>query len=302
VKRALFVLLALLALVTFTLPARAQDARAAELKKKADQLFDDKRYEEAVAAYDEAYAAHANAAVLFNRGRALQFLARYPAALDSIQRFSREAPPDVRARVPGLAALLADLEAHVSTLTIHCEVTGARVLLGGKQIGECPMAAPIQVNAGPQTLEAFAEGYVPFRREIPLAGGAKENVDIVLVQRDAVAILSVTSSVSSTRISVDGTAIGVAPAEAKLPPGEHQVAVDREGYDQASTRVVLRAGERKEISLDPIPKKSGSVLGAWWFWTGVGVVVAAGVTATVIAVSTEKSAPSGNFSPGTVRF
>jgi hypothetical protein len=300
VKRRLVGLCVTIALAAIATSARADDPRAAELKKRADQLFDDKRYEEAVAAYDEAYAATPNAAVLFNRGRALQFLARYPAALDSIQRFSREAPPEVRAKVPGLAELLADLAAHVATVTFKCDVKGARVLVGSRQVGECPIAAPVQVNAGAQAVEAIADGYLPFRRELTLPGGVTTNVDIALVLRDATAQLVVTSRVAQALVSVDGARLGVVPAEGKLSPGEHEVKVERDGYDAASTRVVLRANERKELSLDPA-EHSTSILGRWWFWTGV-VVVAAGVTTTVVALSTEKSAPSGNFSPGKVNF
>ena len=184
-----------MALLVITLPAVARAQAPAtlapyqEMKRRGDDLLDARRFAEALAAYDAAYAADPRPSILYNRGRALEFLARYPEALDSIRRFSREAPPDIRARVPGLAQLLAELEARVSTLTIQCDVAGARVLLSGHQIGICPFAVPISVSAGRHSFEAVAEGYLPYHRELTLPGAASASVRVLLAARDSSALL-----------------------------------------------------------------------------------------------------------------
>jgi hypothetical protein len=157
------------------------------------------------------------------------------------------------------------------------------------------------VNAGQQTAEAFADGYTPFRRDVVLPGGATTPIEIALVARATAAVIVVRSAVAGARVSIDGAPLGVVPAEGTLAPGEHAVTAEHDGFDPATTHVVLRAGDRKELTLDPA-ERSGGVLGKWWFWTGVGVIVAAGVTTTVLALSTERAAPSGNFSPGQVKF
>lgn len=277
----------------------APEVRAGALKAEGDKALDEKRYEDALRAYDAALALGPNLPVLYNRGRALQFLARYAEALEPIETFARDAPPDLRARVPGLPTLLADLRARVTQLTVRCTTAGARVLLDQKQVGTCPMPPDLQVNGGKRVLEAFAEGHFPFRRELDLPGGRRVAVDINLTSREQNALLVVKSAVPGAMVSVDGETVGAAPAEAGVAPGPHRVDVDKDGFESVSTQVVLQRGERKEVSLDP--REKPSILTRWWFWTGAAVVVAGAVT-MVVVLSTERPAGSGDFSPGRVTF
>ena len=136
-RKASVSILVLAAIVCASPAARAQGdaapvapvASSDELKRKGDEALDQKRYEDALGAYEAAYALSPTPVLLYNRGRALQFLARYPEALDMIERFAEKAPPELKARVRGLADLLSDLRSKVSTITVNCETTGARVLV-----------------------------------------------------------------------------------------------------------------------------------------------------------------------------
>jgi len=106
-----------------------------------------------------------------------------------------------------------------------------------------------------------------------------------LASRDSFGFLVVKSTIASSSVSIDGKSIGLVPAEAALSAGTHPVVVSHEGYDDAATQVVLKAGERKELLLDPV--KGTPVTGKWWFWTIIGVVAIGGATAaTVIALGT----------------
>jgi hypothetical protein len=276
-----------------------RESRAAQLKQRGDDLLEAKRFEDAIAAYDAAYALSRNPALLYNRGRALQFLARYPEALDAIEMFARDAPAELRARVPGLEALLAELRAKVSTVVLRCNIDGARVMIANRQVGVTPLAAPLHVSSGANTLDVFADGYFPQHRDVQLAGSSTATLEVTLVSRSTSGLLVVTSGVAATRVVIDQGFVGVVPAEAALSPGTHHVQVEKDGYDAAQTQVVLATGERKELSLDPISRTP--VYAKWWFWTGVGVV-AASAAITFAALTTERGPPSGSFSPGLVRF
>src|SRR6187402_2096748 len=70
----------------------AESARAAELKSQGDDHMRVKRYEDALRAYEEAYALAKDPVLHYNRGRALQFLARYPEALAAFRQFEADAP------------------------------------------------------------------------------------------------------------------------------------------------------------------------------------------------------------------
>ena len=61
----------------------------------------------------------------------------------------------------------------------------------------------------------------------------------------------------------------------------------------------MKVGEKKLVSLTL--SKEASITGKWWFWTGIGVVVAAGALVT-FALFQEKDAPRGDIPPGQVQF
>ena len=279
--------------------AREHDARITELKKAGDAALDTKHYAEALAAYDEAYAIAPNAAFLYNRGRALQFLGRFPEALEAIEAFARDAPTELRDRVPGLPRLLEELRGRVGALVVTTPVDGARVLVNDKQVGITPMASPIGVAAGHLTIEVFAEGYFPMRREVDVPGKGSRAVDFPLVSRDTSGLLVVRSHVTATRIRIDDRMLGLAPVEAGLVAGAHRIVAESDGYDDASTQIVLGAGEKREAWLEPAGRPAFYV--RWWFWTAVGVVMAGGVV-TYVALTTDRATPSGTYSPGIVRF
>jgi hypothetical protein len=281
--------------------ARPTDMQtSAALKASGDAMMVEKRYEEALSAYEAAAKGSPDPALHYNRGRALQFLARYPEALASLRRFQTEAPAAVRARVPALGEIVAEVRARVARVRVRCDVPGARVLLARQEIARTPFDAPLAVNAGHATLEVVAEGYLSSSSEIDLAGDeALREIDVKLIPRSRIGILVIKSGLAGTLAAVDGRPLGMAPAEAPLEAGPHAVAATHEGYGPVRTQIVLTAGERKEIVLDPIAPTP--LYKRWWLWTAVGVA-ATGAVVTAVALKTEKSPPIGTFSPGQVRF
>jgi hypothetical protein len=294
------------ALVTFTPHlAEAQEPTAApadsadEEKRKGDESMLALRYEEALGHYRSAFEASHNPAILYNMGRAYEGLADFPRALDALEQFSDKAPPELKARVPKLDELLRDVRGHVATVVVSAPVDDAEIRLGERVVGRTKAGQVIlRVNAGKQHLLVTKEGYFPFEREIALVGGRIETVDASLAIRATSGLLHVTSPVIGAAVSLDGKPVGTVPAESALAPGAHRVALTRDGYDPAEASVVIAAGERRELDV-PMAKQA-SILGKWWFWTAVAVV-AAGATATVIALTTERSPDSGTIPPGQVK-
>ena len=132
-----------------------------------------------------------------------------------------------------------------------------------------------------------------------LPGAGELVIDVTLTSRDRSGLLIVKSSLSGVRVKVAEKSLGLAPAEVGLLAGPHRVEVDKDGYETGWTQVVLRIGERKELSLDPV--STPPIYARWWFWTGVAVVVTGAVT-TALVLTTEKPAPNGDFSPGRLSF
>lgn len=273
-------------------------ARVAEIKKRGDDAMDTGRPADALTAYAEAYALSKDPALLFNKGRALQALGDYPQAIVELEAFDKAASPELKARVPGLAKLIDSVKQKVTTVTISCDVDRALIRLRDRTLGRCPMIQPVVVNAGPGRLEVSAEGYFPWQRELALPPGGTGSFDVHLASKTTSGILVVSSAVANALVSVDNKTIGQVPAETTVPAGTHEVMVTREGYEPTKSSVIVSAGERREVNLG-LQREAG-VLGRWWFWTGVGVVVLSGVAVT-IALTTEKDPEPGTVPPGVVK-
>jgi hypothetical protein len=270
-------------------------ATPAQLKAEGDAAFDAFQYGDALRAYEAAYDASHDPALLFNRGRALQALGRYPDALEMFERFDKEAPPALRAKVPGLAKLIDDVRARVATLKVTCNVEGAQVLAADRVLGETGTLGEVRLNAGTTVVKITREGYFPVKRDVVLKGGALTTVDVKLLPRATSGVLAVVVERAAARVTIDGKFEGNAPLELVLPAGTHDVAVSSPGYEPLSSKAVVKADGRADVRLTM--HATPSVFSRWWFWTGVGAVVVTGV-AVGVALSTNRSPGDGDFSPG----
>jgi hypothetical protein len=300
-KRFFFLLFVALTLATTSATvARADDAtaRAQQLKKQGDAAMDSLRYDEALSAYKAAYDLSHDPAILYNVGQVRRARGEYPEALDSFEAFDQQAPPELKARVPTLPQLIAEVRGKVATVTITTNVAGARVLVRERIVGTTPLEKPIRVGAGKALVEIDAAGHLPYRKELDLAGGSATVLDAKLESSEARGVLVVHANAGAS-VLVDGKLAGNAPVELTVAPGSHEVLVRREGFEDNASSAVIRSGERRE--LDVTLAARSSIVQKWWFWTGVGVVVAGGVVATVLAVMLPRGPDAGDgFQPGTL--
>ena len=276
----------------------ASKAEAEEAKTRGDARFRERKYAEAIAAYDESYRIHPDARVLYNKGRAFEALGEHGAALESLLAFQREASAELRARVEGLDSLISAQRQRVCELSVVVDVEGAEVRLGDRILGTAPLAEKILVNAGSTKLVVRKEGYFTSSRDVALPGGGVASFDVTLKSKATNAKLSIASSVIGTLVSVDGRPLGNAPTEIVLAPGTHAVLARHEGHHDASMQVVLVAGQDRSIVLDPEEKKR-ALYQEWWFWGGVGVVLA-GAAAAAFVLSNQPEPSDGDFSPSAI--
>lgn len=274
-------------------PADLQ-AQAAERKKAADQSMEALRYADALAGYGEAYTITKDPALLYNMGRALQALNRFPEALEKLEAFEAAASPELKARVPRLQKLIAEIRARVSALTVHTNVEGARILVRNTVVGKSPLSAPLKLESGKAEIEIEAEGYFPGKKTVELPGGSELRVDIDLFSRNTTGILSVQASAKGAEVLVDGKRIGIAPLELNVAKGTHTVVVRHPSYRVYETSAVVPAGGSKTVVAT---LQDTSIAKKWWFWTAAGALVTAGVVVTVAAV-VERPPDSGTIAPG----
>jgi len=269
----------------------------AALKAEGDKLMESYKYSDALGRYEHAYELSHDPALLYNAGRALELMGRFPEAFDKLKAFESTASPDLRARVPNLAKLLSDVEQKTCLLTVDVKQKGANVRLGQTVLGPSPIKSR-RVNAGSgASILVELDGYEQATKVVDLPGKGDVQVTLDLVPKDKTATLRVTSPVAGATIEVDGKNAGQVPAEVRLPPGTHQVHLEAPGYRDNTVDVVLGAADRRTITIEPgdVP-----VYETWWFWTITGTVVAGGAAAAgIYAATTEGDPDVGTIAPCT---
>lgn len=274
-----------------------QDPIAAQLKQVGDTAIEAGRFDEALRAYSQALAIEPTPALHYNRGRALQALGRSAEALEEFEQFDASAPVELKAVVSEFAQMLALVRSQVAEVDIQCSVAGATLSVS-ERVFELPLRKPLRFAPGSLELRVSANGREPWSVAITLHGGEKRVLVPELKPLDTRGTLTVASPVVGAIVYLDGKAMGAVPLEAKTSPGEHSLALRHPDYQSADTRIVLRARERRSVTLDL--SRTPRIYERWWFWTGVGTAIAAGVV-TGIAVTTERSPARGDIPPGQIR-
>lgn len=158
---------------------KADEARAAVLKKEGDALVHESKFKEALDKYDASFAIVPNPAIHYNRARALESLGDYVGALGAFDKFVATAPAELKSRVPHLDQLIAAVAAHVATLVIKCDVPGAKVTVRDKPVGDTPVA-PLHLTPGDAPVTVNAPGYVAFSETRMLVEGQTNELDVTL--------------------------------------------------------------------------------------------------------------------------
>ena len=281
-------------------PTADAKERAKRLKAEADKAMDDIQYADALKKYSDAFELTHDPALIYNRARALGALNQYPDAVAELERFTREAPADLKAKVPGLDQLLTDFRNHTSQVTITCNVPTASVLLREVAVGTCS-DKPLVVNAGPAAISVSAVDYIGQKRDVVLQNAGSQTVAFTLEKQTPTTILVVHSVPDAATATVDGKPAGNTPIELPVSPGNHKLLLSHADYKDLTTQVGIERGERKLLDLTMNPS---GVTSKWWFWTtlGVGVVVIGGAVAGLVyALTTEKSADTGSIPPGQIK-
>ncbi len=278
-------------------PDAAASDEAAKLKTSGDEAMVNNNFQEALEKYQAAYAITKSPALLYNQGRALQSLNRLPEALDMLKAFERDAPADLKAKVPKLGDLVADLESRVAKLVVEVNEPGATIKLGDRVLGQSPLGE-IRVNTGDAKIEVSKEGFGTETRAVKLDSKRALDLKIELVSKDKSGVLVVTSKVKGAHVEVDGKPVGDVPSEVRLLAGSHRVTFRARGYDDNTVEVVLAAGQTKPLDLQP---GSAPAYKQGWFWgTVVGVLATGGLAGGLAAGLIEKPHSKGTIQPGVV--
>ena len=186
-------------------------------------------------------------------------------------------------------------KAKKTTLELMSMTAGAEVYIDDKLIGKVPIEEPIVLSAGSHTIKVQRRGFTPHIDTIKLRSGEQKELEVDLVPSGGV--VKVNCNVRRAQVLLDGKPIGRTPFDGDIAPGKHKLEVVATGKLRETRMVAVRAGVEVKFDIvlkdvpPPIVKKDNSLLGKWWFWTGVGAVVIGGVTVGVLSARTIEVPP-----------
>jgi hypothetical protein len=240
-------------------PARADTADSVRVEAREHfdrglRLFNQQDNEGALVEFQRAYELVPHPMVLFNLGLVLSAAGRSLKAVEAFDKLLANPGTLDAARLARAKDERARQAALIGEVTVTATVEGASVELDGFDVGKTPLPAPLRMASGAHVIAMMAPGYAPMRKQIAVAGSAKDALAFELQPSDTQpAHLTVKTALLDGDVMVDDHAVGKTPLAASLalPSGNHVIEVRRPGYLTAKQSVALGAGSAGELALEP---------------------------------------------------
>ena len=162
--------------------ARAQDvrSRAREQFQRGVAAFEAGRYEEALAAFQEAFRLKPHPSVRLNMAACYEELDRPLEALVHYRAYLAEASDAPRERVREVKAAIRKAERRVARLQLDVAPDGARVTIDETESRRSPVVDPILLNPGEHSVRVEMAGYAPLERRVRLRAGERKRLQLRL--------------------------------------------------------------------------------------------------------------------------
>ncbi|MEW6435141.1 MAG: PEGA domain-containing protein [Myxococcota bacterium] len=226
--------------------------KAKELFQRAQKLYKQARYAEAIEKFEEAYATRPHPVIYFNIGKCYEQLNETPKALRAYRDYLR-LMPDAKDR-DTVADAIANLERRlkekgVQQLMVFADPPSAHIEVDGKDLGTSP--ASVELPAGNHQLKVFADGYEPVERSF---------------------VMSITRATEMT--------INLREARPDVPPPPPPPVVDVPKKEEPKTAALTPEPKKDETPVITAPQPEPKKKGRLWTWVAGGVAVAGAGAAT----------------------
>jgi len=182
-------LLSIAVLTSLAAPAAADDSGAT--KREADRhfktgvkLFEETKYSEALAEFEQAYALASHPLVLYNLAATHRALSQYAQAVDFYNRFLAEGKGVVKpAQLAKGQRELDDVLRLIARVDVTTDPSGATVSVDGRALGPTPLGQPLILGPGDHVVSASLEGHEPAERAFRVAAGDTLAVALTLAEK-----------------------------------------------------------------------------------------------------------------------
>lgn len=238
--------------------ARADDELARRHFKRGVELYDKKKYAEALGAFQDAYKEKPSARIKQNIALCLKSLnrpAEAAAAFDeALEEGEDTLKPETRAAIE---RELAELSKVVATVTFKIVTEDGKpvepVRISVTTVGDSsraprPLPAgaherPLRLMPGMYVFTLEAPGYPPPEgKKLALVSGAPVDVTFVLRSQGERGKLTVKPSIVDAVVRVDGVEVGRGEWTGEVAAGQHRIEVSAPGWKTTTVDVTVPAG------------------------------------------------------------
>ncbi|HVE86241.1 MAG TPA: PEGA domain-containing protein [Myxococcales bacterium] len=137
--------------------------------------------------------------------------------------------------------------AATAKLAVHLPDTpggplkNAHLYVDDKEVGVLPVEA-VDATPGDHKVTVKRLGYAPFNATVKVKDSGV--TELMATLEPLAAVVTVTADVAGAEAFVDGKSYGPAPlTDAVLAPGNHQLRLKKDGYEEANQAVSVKAGQ-----------------------------------------------------------
>jgi hypothetical protein len=279
------------AVVLMLLFAAASSEDAELLLQHGVELRKDRKNDEALAAFEQAYALAPSPRARAQIALAEQALGRWVSAERDLD-LALSSPEDawITKNRAALERALAIVRSHLASVDVVTNVDGAELYVDGTRTSTLPLTRPVRVVAGEVRLEVRCDGYEGLRRSVEIGGGmtAREYLPLVPALAPAAPVAGSTSAVATMLaepapgIDVEtvawasiagGTVLVAAAAVASIVR-----AVNASVWNDDSRCLVIDRGSRETQCADYRDRAQVALAGAVLGYALGGIAVGTGAT------------------------
>jgi len=146
--------------------------------------------------------------------------------------------------------VFAQLRAKEGDLEVRSEPAGGKVYLDGKYMGETPLYLS-RIRPGQYLVLVVKDRCYPYEERVEIRGADRKTVVASLKSR--LGELGVILKTTGASLYIDGKPVEVGPrnyVEKEFSPGSYKIRVTKEGYETWEGDVVVKDGERVEVSIE----------------------------------------------------
>jgi hypothetical protein len=226
-------------------PSEAVIAEAKRRFQRANALYNDGRYTDALHVYQAAYDLVPSPDILFNIALTKEKTFDYEGCAVDLKKFLQGASDPAR-KEQATGRLAHCLEQTRVSVRISSLPPSSAIYLvaNGERTPRGRTPATLALPPGSYEISVEAPGYVAQSQKITAEAGVHPDIDFSL---EKLSSLNIEADVSGAEVLIDGKREGVTPLKRELPAGMYKVEVASDGHRTVERQVRVNAGD--QISL-----------------------------------------------------